>query len=152
MNCRRRIICLPVYSHAAWLSGRIKSRYGGAQNDFAHGEGRTRRKNVPIPFYANLIICWESGWLFSLREAVARARTNGLSHRLREENARLNEAETGRARFSRARGKRRDLLPAELLCALGDSGIRLPLCEAVSQSVIKEIERVRSVERTSHFC
>lgn len=127
MNCRRGIICLPVYSHAAWLSGQVKSRYGGAicaQNDFAHGGGRTRRKNVPIPFYANLIICSESGWLFSLREAVAGARADGLSHRLSEENARLNEAETGRARFSRTRGKRRDLLPAELLCALGDSGIR----------------------------
>jgi hypothetical protein len=39
-------------------------------------------KNAPIPFYANVIICSESGWLFSLREAVAGARALGLSNRL----------------------------------------------------------------------
>jgi len=58
-------------------------------------------------------------------------------------NTRLNEAETGRATFSRAWGKRRNLLPAakslcELLCTLGTPEFDYQAHAAFIQSVIKK--------------
>lgn len=104
--------------------------------------GNKLTKNAPIPFYANVIICLESGWLFSLREDVAGARAVGLSHRAK--NTRLNEAETGRARFSRALGEKEEICCqpnhyANCYARWGTAEFDYLARVAVIQSVIKEV-------------